>query len=273
MGALEPDLDGVSDGLGQQRGVGRWLVGGALPGPANRCADDMVTDPFGQPDDQVVAGGDLDQLGRLDGLEVAGGDGRHDHGLGRWVGAALLGLQVVSRVDVVDDLKGLALDLAHDGVNLNGAGQVVDEVDEHPHADQGQAEGSGDGQPGHEGLLAAALDAHGAQPGGAVGKGADKDAEDHLGAAVAHEVAQQPGEYWPEAICRATMVRAKTSPVTVIMVVETTMSTLRASSAVPWKARAARGESSLIDTRDSSAPAARKTTTDSVGRTQRAPAR
>ena len=78
------------------------------------------------------------------------------------------------------------------------------------------------------------------------------------------------GEYWPEAICKATMVRAKTSPVTVIMVVETTISTLRASSAVPRKAK---GESSLIDTRDSSAPATRNTTTETVGRTHRAPAR
>ena len=78
------------------------------------------------------------------------------------------------------------------------------------------------------------------------------------------------GEYWPEAICRATMVSANTSPVTVIMVVETTINTLRASSALPWNAK---GESSLIDTRDSSAPAARNTRTDRVGRTQRAPAR
>jgi hypothetical protein len=66
------------------------------------------------------------------------------------------------------------------------------------------------------------------------------------------------------------MVRAKTSPVTVIMVVETTMSTLRASSALPWKAS---GEWSLIDTRDSSAPAVRNTRTEMVGRTHRAPAR
>ena len=66
------------------------------------------------------------------------------------------------------------------------------------------------------------------------------------------------------------MVRAKTSPVTVIMVVETTIRTLRASSALPWKAK---GEWSLIDTRDNSAPAARNTRTDTVGRTQRAPAR
>ena len=246
-----------------------------MPGPGDgRPGDHMVADPFGQPDDQVVAGGGLDQGGRLDGLEVAGGGGRHDHGLRGWVGAALFGLQVTGgvRVDVVDDLEGLTLE-AHDGVDLDGAGQVVDEVDEHPHADQGQTEESRDGQPGYEGLLAGALDANGVQPGGAVGKGADKDAQDHLGAAVAQKLRSSRGEYWPEAICRATMVSANTSPVTVIMVVETTISTLRASSAVPWKARAASGDWSLIDTRDSSAPAARNTTTEMVGRTHRAPAR
>ena len=85
------------------------------------------------------------------------------------------------------------MDLAHDGVDLDGAGQVVDEVDEHPDAGQRQREGPGDGQAGHEGLLTGALDADCPQPGGAVGKGADKDAEHDLGAAVAHEVAQQPG--------------------------------------------------------------------------------
>jgi hypothetical protein len=155
----------------------------------------VVTDPSDQPDDQVVAGGGVDQRGRLDGLEVAGGGGRQDHGMGGWVGAAVLGLQVVGgvAVDVVDDFVGLVLDLAHDGVDLDGAGQVVDEVDEHPHAGQGEPQGSRDGQSGHEGRLARALDADGVQPGGAVGEGADKDAEDDLGAAVAHEVAQQPG--------------------------------------------------------------------------------
>jgi hypothetical protein len=39
------------------------------------------------------------------------------------------------------------------------------------------------------------------------------------------------------------MVRANTSPVTVIMVVDTTISNAPASSAVPWKARARNGES------------------------------
>jgi hypothetical protein len=66
------------------------------------------------------------------------------------------------------------LDLAHDGVDLDGAGQVVDEVDEHPHAGQGEGEGAGDGEAGYEGLLAGAPGADGVEPGGAVGEGADK---------------------------------------------------------------------------------------------------
>jgi hypothetical protein len=67
------------------------------------------------------------------------------------------------------------------------------------------------------------------------------------------------------------MVRANTRPVTVIMVEETTISSERASSAVPWKARSAKGESGSTSTRDRTAPASRKTTTESAGRTHRAP--
>ena len=81
------------------------------------------------------------------------------------------------------------------------------------------------------------------------------------------------GEYWPEAICRATMVRANTSPVTVIIVADTTTRIPRASSAVPWKASGHSGESASTDTRDSIAPAVKNTTTDTVGSTHRAPPR
>jgi hypothetical protein len=94
--------------------------------------------------------------------------------------------------DSAPPAAGLALDLAHDGVDLDGMGQVVDEVDEHAHAGQRERQGPRDGEAGHEGLLAGALDADGVQPGGAVGEGADEDAEYELGAAVAHEVPQQP---------------------------------------------------------------------------------
>ena len=134
-GALEADENGFGEGRSQHRRGGWWPVGGARPGPGDGCArHDVVTDPSDQPDDQVVGGGGVDQRGRLDGLEVAGGGHRQDHGMGGWVGAAVLGLQVVGgvAVDVVDDFVGLVLDLAHDGVDLDGAGQVVDEVDEHP---------------------------------------------------------------------------------------------------------------------------------------------
>jgi hypothetical protein len=69
------------------------------------------------------------------------------------------------------------------------------------------------------------------------------------------------------------MVRANTRPVTVIMVDDTTISSERASSAVPWKARAAQGESPSTWTRDRAAPASRNTTTETVGSTHRAPPR
>jgi hypothetical protein len=81
------------------------------------------------------------------------------------------------------------------------------------------------------------------------------------------------GEYCPEAICKATMVRANTSPVIVIMVADTTTKIPRASSAVPWKASGHSGESASTDTRDSGAPALRKAMTDIVGSTHRAPPR
>jgi hypothetical protein len=81
------------------------------------------------------------------------------------------------------------------------------------------------------------------------------------------------GEYWPEAICKATMVRANTRPVTVIMVADTTTRIPRASSAVPWNASGHSGESASTDTRDSLAPAVKKTMTDTDGSTHRAPPR
>ena len=79
------------------------------------------------------------------------------------------------------------------------------------------------------------------------------------------------GEYWPAAICRATMVRANTRPVTVIIVAETTTRMPRASSAVPWKASGHSGESASTATRDKIAPIAKNSTTDTAGSTHSAP--
>jgi hypothetical protein len=104
----------------------------------------------GQPYDQIAVGSRPNQRSRLDGLEVAGTAGRRDRGRGRWVRAADLRLQVVQLVgvQVVDDPAGLTLDLAHDGVNLDRAGQMVDEVDQHP--DAGQTEERRPGQEEHQ---------------------------------------------------------------------------------------------------------------------------
>jgi hypothetical protein len=155
----------------------------------------MVTDLPGQPDDHVLVGGGPDQRLGLDGLDVAGAAGRQHRGRGRRVGAALLRCQVARLlgVEVIDDPASLPLDLAHDGVDLDRAGQVVDEVDEHPDTGQPEHQRPGHGQAGHERLPAGALDPDRMQPGRAVSKGPHEHAEHQLGAAVTHEVAQQPG--------------------------------------------------------------------------------
>jgi hypothetical protein len=185
----------------------------------------------------------------------AGAARRQADRLHRRLGAPLLRLPVAGPVgvDVVDHRDGLALDLAHDGVDLDRVGQVVDEVDQHPDAGQGQR--PGDGQAGDERFLAGALDPDRVEPGGRVGEGAHEDAQHQLGAPVAHEVAQQArrvlvggdlegddGQGEHQAGDRDHGRRDHDQQ-------------RAASSAVPWKARAARGEPSSISTRDSTAPA------------------
>ena len=54
------------------------------------------------------------------------------------------------------------------------------------------------------------------QPGRAVGNGANEHAEHLLGVGSPTKLRSSRGEYWPEAICRVTMVRTNTSSVTVI---------------------------------------------------------
>ena len=98
----------------------------------------MVTDLPGQPDDHILVCGRPDQRLGLDGLDVAGAADRQHRGRGRRVGAALLRCQVARLlgVEVIDDPASLPLDLAHDGVDLDGTGEMVEEVVEHPDAGQ-----------------------------------------------------------------------------------------------------------------------------------------
>lgn len=125
----------------------------------------MVTDLPGQPDDHILVGGRPDQRLGLDGLDVAGAADRQHRGRGRRVGAALLRCQVARllRVEVIDDPANLPLDLAHDGLDLDRAGEMVDEVDEHPTlASPAAATRTRPG--GDEGPAAGALDPHGGNP-------------------------------------------------------------------------------------------------------------
>ena len=119
----------------QQLWVESRPVGGPRPRPGQgRGLDNMVADLPGQPHNQILACRRPDQGVGLDGLNVAGAAGRHDHGRRRRVGTLLRPLQVsgLVGVEVVDDPPGLTLARTHDRVDLDRVGQVVDEVNEHP---------------------------------------------------------------------------------------------------------------------------------------------
>ena len=75
-------------------------------------------------------------------------------------------------------------------------------------------------------------------------------------------------ENWLEAICRESTVSEKTMPVVVIIVADTTISTPRASPAVPWNITLSISEPGTTGMIDSRPPAARPTMMPSVGSTQ-----
>ena len=79
------------------------------------------------------------------------------------------------------------------------------------------------------------------------------------------------GEYCVDDICRATTVSPSISAMTVIIVPAMPISSVLASSDVPWKTSRCRGEWRGTETRDSTEPSPRASTTDSPGSTQSAP--
>lgn len=80
-------------------------------------------------------------------------------------------------------------------------------------------------------------------------------------------------ENWLDAICSDRTVSEKTIPMVVIIVADTTISTPRASPAVPWNINLSISESGLTGIRDRMAPDPRPTTTPTSGSTQTVPCR
>src|SRR5262249_10620546 len=76
------------------------------------------------------------------------------------------------------------------------------------------------------------------------------------------------GEYWVEDSCKATTVRPSSNAITVTIVPAIPISNVRASSEVPWNASGERGPTRISDSSD---PAARAASTDSVGSTHSDP--
>jgi hypothetical protein len=87
---------------------------------------------------------------------------------------------------------GVALNSEIDGVDLNGVGQVVGEVDHHAKTDEKQKDRNADGKPRIYLGSSACFQADGKQASGTVDEGGQKPAENHLCWPIAKEVAQQP---------------------------------------------------------------------------------
>src|SRR5687767_7139473 len=79
------------------------------------------------------------------------------------------------------------------------------------------------------------------------------------------------GENWVDESWSATTVRPRTRAMTVTTVLLTVISTVRASSAVPWKARRSSIESGATVTWDIAKPAASATIAAALGSTHNAP--
>ena len=79
------------------------------------------------------------------------------------------------------------------------------------------------------------------------------------------------GENWVEDSCSATTVSPSVNAITVITVPVTSISRLRASSAVPWKAIRERDEPGCTLICDSADPATSASTAATLGITQSAP--
>ena len=88
---------------------------------------------------------------------------------------------------------------------------------------------------------------------------------------VAEEVASSRGEYWLDATCSATTVRPSTRATTEIIVPAVPMSSVRASSGVPWKTSLYSNPSRGTGTNESIEPATSVASTAIPGSTHSDP--
>lgn len=156
-----------------------------------RAFDNVLTNHPGHCHHHIQFTGCAQQRLGMDGLDVAGPRcGQGTGPLGRL--RRRLCAQAHARQIAVDDLERPVLDPAHDLVDLDRVGQVMDEEHQHQQAEEEQHQGDGDSQPR---VLVGAPP--GRQPdcvetGRAVGERRHEDAQHDLVDPVPQEVPEQP---------------------------------------------------------------------------------
>src|SRR4029077_5838176 len=164
-------------------------------------------------------------------LDVPRAPGQYRHRLrGHCQRSSLAGVRQVSDHD-----GRLLLYDVDDRVELDRVGQVVDEVDEKAEAREEQQDCAGDREPRKLLDAAAAGYADCVKPRRTVAKVATNTLSTIWLGRSRRKLPSSRGEYWPEATCSATTVRPSTTATTEIIVPAVPMSSVRASSGVPWK--------------------------------------
>ena len=97
----------------------------------------------------------------------------------------------VRRIKTVDRSLGVVRKRRQERLDADRVRDMVDEVDEDGEADHREHDANGDGEVGHEARTLDTFD--GSQNKKAIDESADEGTQDHLVAAIAHEVAQHAG--------------------------------------------------------------------------------
>ena len=170
------------------------VAGGGRPDRRQRFpVEDEIAHDRLDPDGQLALAADGEEPVGHDRLEIAlAGGGHHCGGRHRHDPSIRQRLADPRREAPVDQRFAVPDHALDHGRNADRLGDVVDEVDQEADAEEREHDRADDCHARHEALEIVLLAPHGAEHQQRIDEGADKDAQDHLDAAIAHECAQHP---------------------------------------------------------------------------------